>query len=91
MTDSMAEVLAHACPRRHAVLTEHESWGFELDVKYRVGTLLLGGKPRTVSVPAEADRTVASAETSPRIRIVRLPQAADAPVATVTALRTRAS
>jgi hypothetical protein len=42
-------------------------------------------------VPAKVDRTVASARTSPRIHIVRLPQAVDAPVTTVTALRPKAS
>jgi len=53
---------------------------------------LLGGKPRTASsVPAKADRTVASSEAPPRIRIVRLPSQIDAPVTTVTALHSKAS
>jgi hypothetical protein len=57
----------------------------------QVGTLLLGGKPRTDSVPAKVDRTVASSRTSPRIHIVRLPHYVDAPVTNVTALRPKAS
>jgi len=57
----------------------------------KVGTLLLGGMPRTVTVPAKADRTVASNETPPRIHVVRLPAKADAPVAEVTVLRHKAS
>jgi hypothetical protein len=58
----------------------------------QVGTLLLGGKPRTeISVPAKVDRTVASSEASPRIHIVRLPQPVGASVTNVTALRPKAS
>ena len=57
-----------------------------------VGTLLLGGKSRTeLSVPAKADRTVASSGTSPRIHVVRLRHKSAAPVASVTTLHTRAS
>jgi len=37
------------------------------------------------------DRTVASARTSPRIHIVRLPQRVEAPVAEATALQHKAS
>jgi hypothetical protein len=37
------------------------------------------------------DRTVASARTSPRIHIVRLPQRIDAPDTKVSALQTKAS
>jgi hypothetical protein len=57
----------------------------------QVGTLLLGGKPRTLVVPAEADRTVASNEAPPRVHILRVPRQGDVHVATVTALRSRAS
>jgi hypothetical protein len=57
----------------------------------QVGTLLLGGKPRTLDVPAKADRTVASNEAPPRVHVLRLAQRSGAPVATVTALRSRAS
>jgi hypothetical protein len=53
--------------------------------------VLLGGKPRTLSVPAKADRTVASKETPPHVHVVRLPHKSEAPVATVTALRPKAS
>ena len=57
-----------------------------------MGTLLLGGKPRTASsVPAKVGGTVASGKTSPRIHIVRLPQRTDVPVTTVTALASKAS
>jgi hypothetical protein len=53
--------------------------------------VLLGGKPRTVTVPAKGDRTVASIETPPRIHVVRLPQQAEAQVTEVTELRSKAS
>jgi len=59
--------------------------------KDQVGTLLLGGKPRTVSVPAKADSTAASKGASPRIHVVRLPRPSGATATTVTALRPKAS
>ncbi len=53
--------------------------------------MLLGGKPRTVTVAAKADRTVASTGTPPRIHVVRLPQQVESKVAEVTEFRSKAS
>jgi hypothetical protein len=75
----------------HASTTERGSWGSGLDVKDRVGTLLLGGKRRTeIPVPAGADGTVAPLGAPPRIHVVRLPKSIDKPVVDVTVLRTKA-
>ena len=91
-TDSTAAVLAISLSGMHASFHRARVVGARVQQKDQVGTLLLGGKPRTASsVPAKVDRTVASSRTSPRIHIVRLPQPVDVPVTNVTALQSKAS
>src|SRR4051794_407304 len=86
-TEPMLEVLATGRPPRHACSPEAGSWGSGLG-RGQVGTLLLGGMPRTdQSGGAQADGTVASRGTSPGLRVVRQPTPADDSVVDVTALR----